>query len=129
MNGGWCLDDFNSITNEVILLRKIDHVLIVKLFDVIEGTDRVFIVMEFAAGGDLFSRIIRDKERLYITEPIAKLLCYQVALAIQHLHSLNISHRDLKPENVLLTCDNDKTCAHCLHDVRVLAELAKTRTS
>ena len=73
--------------------------------DVIDTPDYLYIVLELAEGGELFDKII-EKTRFNETE--AKLHFYQMASAIQYLHSKKICHRDLKPENILLCSHDDK---------------------
>ena len=67
---------------------------IIRLFDVVESDENIFVVMELAEGGDLYDRITSKSK--FLPEPVAKIYCYQLALAIQHLHSLGITHRDIK---------------------------------
>ena len=62
------------------------------------------LVMEVAAGGGLFERLV--SEGAY-TEKLASKIMRQVARAVYHLHSRGIIHRDIKPSNVMLTIDND----------------------
>uniref|UniRef100_A0A8C4N2R0 non-specific serine/threonine protein kinase n=1 Tax=Eptatretus burgeri TaxID=7764 RepID=A0A8C4N2R0_EPTBU len=59
---------------------------------------RLLIVMEMMEGGELFHRISQCR---HFTEKQASQVAKQVALALQHCHSLNVAHRDLKPENLL----------------------------
>ena len=59
----------------------------------VECPERIYLVMELAEGGELFDRI---KNNGRLSEPLSKLYCYQLALAIEHLHSRGITHRDLK---------------------------------
>uniref|UniRef100_A0A8D0H237 non-specific serine/threonine protein kinase n=1 Tax=Sphenodon punctatus TaxID=8508 RepID=A0A8D0H237_SPHPU len=59
---------------------------------------RLLIVMEMMEGGELFHRISQNR---HFTEKQASQVTKQIALALQHCHSLNIAHRDLKPENLL----------------------------
>ncbi|XP_072456531.1 MAP kinase-activated protein kinase 5 isoform X2 [Notamacropus eugenii] len=59
---------------------------------------RLLIVMEMMEGGELFHRISQHR---HFTEKQASQVTKQIALALQHCHSLNIAHRDLKPENLL----------------------------
>ena len=66
--------------------------------DVIDGKDILYIVMEYAEGGELFDKIIEKKR---FCEEEAKFYFYQMVSAVKHLHSLHIVHRDLKPENML----------------------------
>lgn len=68
----------------------------------------VYIVLELMEGGELFDRI---KNRGKLPEKYAKLIFYQVVLAVHYLHSRGITHRDLKPENILLADKSDITIA------------------
>ena len=54
-------------------------------------------------GGDLFSKIVEHGK---YTEVQAVRACRQLALALKHIHSVNVIHRDLKPENILLTSNS-----------------------
>ena len=55
-------------------------------------------IMEFAAGGELFDYIVSKNK---ISEQEAQKLFYQVILGVEFLHKNKIAHRDLKPENLL----------------------------
>ncbi|KAI8803520.1 kinase-like domain-containing protein [Cladochytrium replicatum] len=84
------------------LLSKISHPFIVKLYYAFQTTDRLYLILSYAQGGELFSFI--RKERM-LSEDVAKFYCSEVVLALEHLHSLGIIYRDLKPENILLDAD------------------------
>nr|WAA68632.1 MAPKAPK2 [Sinohyriopsis cumingii] len=79
---------------------------IVKIVDVFEnvygGQKCLLVVMECMEGGELFSRI-QERADSAFTEREAAAIIYQIAIAINYLHSMNIAHRDLKPENLLYT--------------------------
>ena len=90
--------------NEVKILQSVSHPNVINLEDVIDTKDYLFIVLELAEGGELFEKII---EKTRLNESEAKLHFYQMASAIQYLHSKKICHRDLKPENVLLCSQDD----------------------
>ena len=90
--------------NEVKILQSVSHPNVINLEDVIDTKDYLFIVLELAEGGELFDKII---EKTKLNESEAKLHFYQMASAIQYLHSKKICHRDLKPENVLLCSQDD----------------------
>lgn len=62
-------------------------------------TEKIFFIMRFVRGGELFSHL-RQAQRF--TEERAKFYTIQVALAIGHLHKQHIIYRDLKPENILM---------------------------
>ena len=95
----------SSVLNEVKILQSVSHPNVINLVDVIDTPDYLYIVLELAEGGELFDKII-EKTRFNETE--AKLHFYQMASAMEYLHSKKICHRDLKPENILLCSLDDK---------------------
>ena len=72
------------ILNEVRILQNASHPNIIHLEDVIDSKDFLFIVLELAEGGELFDKII---EKTKFNEAEAKLHFYQMASAINYLHS------------------------------------------
>ena len=95
----------DAVLNEVKILQSVSHPNVINLVDVIDTPDYLYIVLELAEGGELFDKII---EKTRFNESEAKLHFYQMASAIQYLHSKNICHRDLKPENILLCSQDDE---------------------
>jgi len=92
------------LTNEVMVLKKMENAYIIKLYDIFETEKELYLVMELATGGQLFERIA---ERQHYTETNAKEVMRQLCTAIDYFHSLGIVHRDLKPENLLLLNRSD----------------------
>jgi len=95
----------SDVLNEVRILKAIDHPCVIRLEDVVDTEQYLYIILELADGGELFDKIV---EKTKLDEDEAKLMFYQLASAISYLHSKNIAHRDLKPENILLCSDDDK---------------------
>ncbi|CAF3801968.1 unnamed protein product [Rotaria sordida] len=92
---------FNQqIQSECSILRGLDHPCIIRVYDVYDTSDAVYIVLELVEGGELFDRIVANGQFDEIT---SKFLFRQMCLGVKYLHDHSITHRDLKPENVLLT--------------------------
>ena len=91
---------------EVEALRRVSHPNITQLLDVAENEDALFLVIEYAAGGELFDAIV---SRGNYTERDAMLVTKNVLKGLSCLHSHNIIHRDLKPENLLLSSKDTLT--------------------
>ncbi|XP_017886039.1 serine/threonine-protein kinase Chk2-like [Ceratina calcarata] len=102
------LNDPEKIMNEVKILKSLKHPYIIKMEEIVDTPRAVYIVLELMEGGELFERI---KNRGKLSEKHAKVIFYQVVLAVSYLHDCGITHRDLKPENILLASDSDVTLA------------------
>ncbi len=87
---------------EAQLSARLDHPNIVRLFDYHEHEGRLFLSMEFVAGGSLKDLLARD--RVMPPKETAALVA-TLADAVQHAHEQGVIHRDLKPGNVLFTRD------------------------
>jgi len=94
----------NDLTYEASVMKSIEHENIVKVLDVYEDVHKVWMVIEYLEGGDLFTRI-RDNSAL--DENLCRKWFSQILNAVGHLHSKNIVHRDLKPENILLSSSEE----------------------
>lgn len=83
---------------ELVVLRRVRHSYIIRLIEVFESVDKLYMVVELATGGELFERVV---SRGCFTEPDAVHVLRMVLEGASYLHSLGIAHRDLKPENLL----------------------------
>eukprot|EP00826_Nyctotherus_ovalis_P060314 TRINITY_DN8447_c0_g1_i2.p1 TRINITY_DN8447_c0_g1~~TRINITY_DN8447_c0_g1_i2.p1 ORF type:complete len:230 (-),score=58.14 TRINITY_DN8447_c0_g1_i2:797-1486(-) len=98
----------SNLEHEVAIQRRILHDNIIKVYDVMNDKENMYILMEYADGGNLF-RYIRKKKKL--TEKEAYKLFVQIGSALNFLHKNSLLHRDIKPENILLTSDGEaKLC-------------------
>lgn len=95
--------DIERVTREIHILRRIRHPNIIQLYDIIETKRQLFLITEYAKGGELFDYIV-SKQRL--AEEEACKFFQQILSGVEYLHRLTIVHRDLKPENLLLDCSN-----------------------
>ena len=93
------LTEPGKLFREVEILQKTDHPNIIKVFEYFQDAKFLYIVMELAGGGELFSRIQSMKR---FSESQAAALFFQLASTLNYLHFHNIVHRDIKPENLLL---------------------------
>lgn len=84
------------------ILVDVNHPFIVKVFYAFQTEGNLYLVLAFLRGGDLFTRLSKE---LMFTEDDVKIYLAELALALDHLHSLGIIYRDLKPENILLDID------------------------
>mmetsp|Transcript_475 Transcript_475/g.1641 ORF Transcript_475/g.1641 Transcript_475/m.1641 type:complete len:527 (+) Transcript_475:277-1857(+) len=86
------------VEREYEIMKVLDHPNIIKTFDVFDEPDRLYIVLEYMPGGQLFD-VIQHENRF--TEKHACQVMRDVLLGLQYLHANNIVHRDIKPENIL----------------------------
>lgn len=91
------------IKREVDIMLNVNHPNCVLLEYVCESSKMAYIVMEYVEGGELFTRIVDEKNSGNgLGEKVTKFYAYQMLQAIDYLHRKGIVHRDIKPENVLL---------------------------
>ena len=86
---------------EIDILKIAQHPNIIKLYDVFENENYIYIIMEYCSGGDLLSYFEHYEYELPETKVCE--IIHKLSMAIYYLHSYGIVHRDLKPENILMT--------------------------
>ncbi|XP_074992520.1 maternal embryonic leucine zipper kinase isoform X3 [Calonectris borealis] len=92
-------DDLPRVKIEIDAMKNLSHQHICQLYHVIETSKKIFMVLEYCPGGELFDYII-SKDRL--SEEEARVFFRQIVSAIAYVHSQGYAHRDLKPENLLI---------------------------
>ena len=95
-----------NLQTETEILRKVQHANIIKLIEMYDTDEYLFLVMELVVGGELFDRIV---EKGAYSEAEASTLVRHIVKAILYLHEMDICHRDLKPENLLLATRESDT--------------------
>uniref|UniRef100_A0A8C8D234 Ribosomal protein S6 kinase n=1 Tax=Oncorhynchus tshawytscha TaxID=74940 RepID=A0A8C8D234_ONCTS len=81
------------------ILVEVNHPFIVRLHYAFQTEGKLYLILDFLRGGDLFTRLSKE---VMFTEEDVKFYLAELALALDHLHGLGIIYRDLKPENILL---------------------------
>ena len=104
--------DLELVRTEIEILKICQHPYIIKLYDIFENVDYIYIIMEYCPGGDLFSYL--QKRNFTLKEEKVAIIMYKLCKAVFYVHSYGIAHRDIKPENVLLTSEDEDA------DIRLL---------
>uniref|UniRef100_A0A8C9GUM3 Protein kinase domain-containing protein n=1 Tax=Piliocolobus tephrosceles TaxID=591936 RepID=A0A8C9GUM3_9PRIM len=98
------IHNIERLKREILIMKQMDHPNIIKLYEVYEDNDRLYLVLELCTGGELFDKIVKCGS---FSELEAYKIMKQVFSALYYCHSKNIIHRDLKPENILYIQDSD----------------------
>jgi serine/threonine protein kinase len=98
------LKQVENAKHEKRVLQVLDSPFIIKLFASFQDSSCLYLLLEYVAGGELFSRL-----RLWHHFPNDAALFYsaQILLALEHIHSTGYMYRDLKPENILIDSKGD----------------------
>ncbi|KAL2885765.1 Serine/threonine-protein kinase HSL1 [Ceratocystis lukuohia] len=91
-----------AVEREVAILKLVQHPNIMKLYDIWENGEYIYLILELVDDGDLFTLITRNGR---LAEEAAISLFRQIMSAMTYCHYFKICHRDLKPENILVTHD------------------------
>uniref|UniRef100_A0A8C2KYQ6 non-specific serine/threonine protein kinase n=1 Tax=Cyprinus carpio TaxID=7962 RepID=A0A8C2KYQ6_CYPCA len=93
-----------ELFREVRIMKGLNHPNIVQLFEVIETEKTLYLVMEYASGGEVFDYLVSHGR---MKEKEARAKFRQIVSAVHYCHQKNIVHRDLKAENLLLDADSN----------------------
>ncbi|KAK9227532.1 hypothetical protein WN943_012585 [Citrus x changshan-huyou] len=91
------------IKREISILRRVRHPNIVQLFEVMATKSKIYFVMEYVRGGELFNKVAKGR----LKEDLARKYFQQLISAVGFCHARGVYHRDLKPENLLLDENGD----------------------
>ncbi|XP_066363368.1 CBL-interacting protein kinase 18-like [Miscanthus floridulus] len=87
-----------QIKREISVMKLVRHPNIVQLYEVMATKSKIYFVLEYVKGGELFNKIAKGKLR----EDAARKYFQQLVSAVDFCHSRGVYHRDLKPENLLV---------------------------
>lgn len=87
---------------EMKILAAVKHPFVVQMHYAFQNEHKLFMVMDFVQGGDFFTFLRKFRK---LPEDWCRVYTAEIAMALQHLHGLEIVYRDLKPENILLCAD------------------------
>ncbi|XP_026885530.1 serine/threonine kinase 17a like [Electrophorus electricus] len=103
-----------DILNEIAVLEAAKaNPYVVGLHDVYETSTEIILVLEFAAGGEIFNQCVADNDEAFTEKDVIR-LARQILMGVAFLHWNNVVHLDLKPQNILLTS------AQPLGDIRIV---------
>ncbi|WRX26872.1 Protein kinase domain - like 10 [Theobroma cacao] len=88
----------DQIKREISVMRLVRHPNVVRLYEVMASKAKIYFVMEYVRGGELFNKVAKGK----LKEDAARHYFQQLIAAVDYCHSRGVYHRDLKPENLLL---------------------------
>uniref|UniRef100_A0AAR2K7X0 non-specific serine/threonine protein kinase n=1 Tax=Pygocentrus nattereri TaxID=42514 RepID=A0AAR2K7X0_PYGNA len=92
------------------ILVEVNHPFIVKLHYAFQTEGKLYLILDFLRGGDVFTRLSKE---VMFTEEDVKFYLAELALALDHLHNLGIVYRDLKPENKESVDQDRKAYSFC----------------
>ncbi|XP_063692233.1 serine/threonine-protein kinase MARK2-like isoform X18 [Bolinopsis microptera] len=91
-----------KLNREMKIMKRLNHPNIVRLYEVIETEKTLYLVMEYASGGEVFDYLVAHGR---MKEKEARQKFRQIVSAVQYCHQKGIIHRDLKAENLLLDAE------------------------
>ncbi|XP_060529712.1 uncharacterized protein LOC132704063 isoform X2 [Cylas formicarius] len=100
--------DLVRIRREIQIMSSVQHPNIIHIYEVFENKEKMVLVMEYAAGGELYDYL---SERKVLQEEEARRIFRQISTACYYCHKHKICHRDLKLENILLDENNNAKIA------------------
>jgi serine/threonine protein kinase len=91
-----------TMSERSILSKITSHQNIVKLFYALHDRSKLYLLMEYIPGGELFKYLVKEK---FLNEQKTSFYIIQMSMALKFLHNLGVIYRDLKPENCMLDKD------------------------
>ncbi|KAL6511182.1 CBL-interacting serine/threonine-protein kinase 8 [Orobanche hederae] len=89
----------DQIKREISIMKRVRHLYVVRLHEVLASRTKIYIILEFITGGELFDKIVHHGR---LSESESRRYFQQLIDGVDYCHSKGVYHRDLKPENLLL---------------------------
>ncbi|KAF5462029.1 hypothetical protein F2P56_018070 [Juglans regia] len=89
----------DQLKREISIMKLVRHPYVVRLHEVLASRTKIYIILEFITGGELFDKIVRHRR---LSEAESRRYFQQLIDGVDFFHSKGVFHRDLKPENLLL---------------------------
>ena len=89
-----------SLLNEINIMKELNHEGIMRLYEVHESQNSIYLILELLDGGELMDYIGKNKDKMKVSE--YKHIMFSMLKALKYMSSKNIMHRDLKPDNMIL---------------------------
>ncbi|KAH9564135.1 hypothetical protein CY35_04G008500 [Sphagnum magellanicum] len=93
-----------QIKREISTMKLVKHPNIVQILEVLASKTKIYLVLEYVSGGELFSKILNQGR---LREDQSRKYFQQLIDAVDYCHSRRVYHRDLKPENLLLDAEGN----------------------
>jgi len=92
-----------QIKHEIEVMKSLDHPNIVKIYEVFEDFQNMYIIMEYCEGDELYNHIrsMQNDKKRFTEKYIAKLM-KQILQGVRYCHLRNVVHKDMKPQNLML---------------------------
>ena len=89
--------DVERVSREIKILKRVNNDQVIRLFEVIDTPQAIYLIMEFCEGGELFDYIVKHAE----SKSLSRSIFHQIIDGLDYLHKVNVIHRD-RPENLLM---------------------------
>lgn len=90
----------DSLLNEIEIMKQLDHENLMRLYEIHESQNSIYLILELLEGGELLDYISKMKGKIKLVE--YKHIIRSILRALKYMSGKNIMHRDLKPENMIL---------------------------
>ncbi|CAL8100943.1 unnamed protein product [Orchesella dallaii] len=96
----------HQLRREIEIQTHLRHRNILRMFGYFHDESRVYLILEYAPGGELY-KLLTSQPHKHFTEEASANYIFQLASALSYCHSKNVLHRDIKPENILIGTDGE----------------------